>query len=138
TRVVLYDDTMSRDAARVWWILRYWGVKDARLLNGGWPAWTAGNHPISKDPPAIPVAVFPIDTQDKRFATKEFLLGKLKDYQIVDTRSEAEYCGDDKLKNKRGGAIPGAMHLEWAQALDKKTQRFKSASDLAKLLKDAG
>jgi thiosulfate/3-mercaptopyruvate sulfurtransferase len=42
TRVVVYDDTHSKDAARVWWILRYWGVEDVRLLNGGW--W-AGRRP---------------------------------------------------------------------------------------------
>src|SRR5262249_54829022 len=40
-RVVVYGGDDVRDAARVWWILRYWGVKDVRLLNGGLPAWLA-------------------------------------------------------------------------------------------------
>ena len=39
SHVVLYDDAKAKDAARVWWILRYFGLKDARLLNGGWLAW---------------------------------------------------------------------------------------------------
>ena len=33
--VVVYDDSRSKDAARIWWVLRYWGVEDVRLLNGG-------------------------------------------------------------------------------------------------------
>src|SRR2546421_12984520 len=41
TPVVVYDDEV-RDAARIWWILRYWDVKDVRLLNGGWAAGQAG------------------------------------------------------------------------------------------------
>ena len=48
TKVAIYDDAMSKDAARIWWILRYWGVKDARLVNGGWSAWTKAGLPISK------------------------------------------------------------------------------------------
>ena len=40
---VVGDDL--RETARAWWILRYWGVKDVRLLNGGWQAWLAGNYP---------------------------------------------------------------------------------------------
>ena len=39
---------------------------------------------------------------------------------------------------KRGGAIPGARHLEWSDAIDAKTHRFKSAYELSKLLQDAG
>jgi thiosulfate/3-mercaptopyruvate sulfurtransferase len=74
-----------------------------------------------------------------RLATKEQLLRDLneKHFTIIDTRSEGEFCGDVKLA-KRGGAIPGARHLEWVEVIDKKTQRFKSAPELAKLFKDAG
>jgi thiosulfate/3-mercaptopyruvate sulfurtransferase len=39
---------------------------------------------------------------------------------------------------KRGGAIPGAKHLEWSDLLDKKTQRFKSPAALSRLFKQAG
>lgn len=45
--VVLYDGSACKDAARIWWILRYWGVRDARLLNGGWKAWKAKELPVS-------------------------------------------------------------------------------------------
>lgn len=139
--VVVYDDAMAKDAARVWWILRYWGVEDARLLNGGWPAWSNADFAASKVTNTPQPAKFTIDASAAgRLATKDTVLDLLKDKktQIIDTRSEKEYCGDEKLKNKRGGAIPGAVHLEWTEALDPKTQKFKSAGDLTKILKDAG
>src|SRR5262249_19004808 len=79
------------------------------------------------------------EARETLLATKDFVLGQLKDkkYQIVDARSEKEHCGDVKLA-KRGGAIPGAMHLEWSDAFDADTHRFKSAADLAQILRDAG
>ena len=66
-------------------------------------------------------------------------MASLKDssLQIVDARSEGEFCGTDKLKNKRGGAIPGAKHLEWIDLIDKETQRFKTPDQLRKLFADA-
>ncbi|WP_149111407.1 sulfurtransferase [Limnoglobus roseus] len=54
TPVVVYDDNHAKDAARVWWILRYWGVRDVRLLNGGWVGWQGGRsrlRPSSRPSP---------------------------------------------------------------------------------------
>src|SRR5947209_3005459 len=45
--VVVYGDDV-RETARVWWILRYWGLKDVRLLNGGWQGWLAAGGATSK------------------------------------------------------------------------------------------
>jgi thiosulfate/3-mercaptopyruvate sulfurtransferase len=42
--VVVYSNDV-KDATRIWWILRYWGLKDARLLDGGWQAWQAAHGP---------------------------------------------------------------------------------------------
>ena len=140
SKVVVYDDNYTKDAARIWWILRYWGVEDVRLLNGGWVAWKAGNHPTDKDEIAPRPAKFEAKARPDRLATKEQLLDSLKGskLQIVDARSEKEFCGVEKLTNKRAGAIPGAKQLEWIDLLDKDTQRFKSAVSLRKMFEDAG
>jgi thiosulfate/3-mercaptopyruvate sulfurtransferase len=140
SRVVVYDDNYTKDAARIWWILRYWGVEDVRLLNGGWAGWKAGNHPTHKDEIALRPAKFEAKARSDRLATKEQLLDSLKGgkLQIVDARSEKEFCGVEKLSNKRAGAIPGAKQLEWIDLLDKDTQRFKSAASLRKLFGEAG
>jgi 3-mercaptopyruvate sulfurtransferase SseA len=140
SRVVVYDDSSGKDAARIWWILRYWGVQDVRLLNGGWPAWKreggpSENHLVNPAP-----VTFVARARAERLATKEQLLKTLEGNkpQIVDARSEKEFCGVEKLANKRAGAIPGARHLEWSDLIDKQTQRFKSAADLRKLFDQAG
>ena len=140
SKVVVYDDNYTKDAARIWWILRYWGVEDVRLLNGGWAGWKMGNHPTEKDEIAVAPRKFEAKARPDRLATKEQLLDSLKGgkLQIVDARSEKEFCGVEKLTNKRAGAIPGAKQLEWIDLLDKETQRFKSAANLRKLFEEAG
>jgi thiosulfate/3-mercaptopyruvate sulfurtransferase len=143
TTVVVYGDD-PREAARGWWLLSAWGVKDDRLLNGGWQAWQKEKGKIAKGgPPPSPLhpkkpgyhLMVPAD----RLAVKKDLLRALKQSppQIIDARSEKEFCGEAKLA-RRGGAIPGAKHLEWSDLLDKKTKRFKSPAELSRLFKQAG
>ncbi len=140
SRVVVYDDNSFNEAARTWWILRYWGVEDVRLLNGNWATWKKTGLPIETGGPrpALPVQ-FAAKPRSKRLATKGLLLASLQDksLQIVDARSEGEFCGVDKRKNKRAGAIPGAKHLEWIDLIDKKAQRFKTPDQLRKLFAEA-
>jgi thiosulfate/3-mercaptopyruvate sulfurtransferase len=136
--VVVYDDNNFLDAARVWFILRYWGVEDVRLLNGGWKGWVAAGGKSQQTPHPPPVTLN-LAAHPERLATKQQLLDVLRDKksQILDARSFGEFCGT-VAKAERGGAIPGAVHLEWSDVLDKKTQRFKSAQELTEIFKIAG
>ncbi|WP_439627754.1 sulfurtransferase [Gemmata sp.] len=140
SRVVVYDDNQAKDAARVWWVLRYWGVKDARLLNGGWVGWEKGKHPTEKAEAAVTSTEFKAVAAAERLATKDQLLKSLTGdkLQIVDARSEGEFCGIDGMKNARAGAIPGATQLEWIDLIDKDSHRFKSPDELKKLFDGAG
>lgn len=140
TPVVVYDDAKSKDAARVWWILRYWGAADVRLLNGGWVGWQAGKFPTETDAPVVTPSAFKATPAASRLATKADLLKSLDGakWQIVDARSEKEFCGVDALKNKRAGAIPGAKQLEWHDLIDSDTHRFKSPVELRKVFATAG
>jgi thiosulfate/3-mercaptopyruvate sulfurtransferase len=137
TRVVIYDDNSTKDAARIWWILRYWGVRDVRLLNGGWLAWQGSGGKIETEQPGIPARSPKLAADKHRLATKDQVMTNLKTskVQIIDTRSEGEYCGVEKTA-KRNGAIPGAVHLEWVEVIDSKSQRFKTADELTKLFRD--
>lgn len=137
--VVVYDDGPSKDAARVWWILRYWGVREARLLNGGWAAWKAAGGEVTKDEPKHDaVRAVRLSPEFDRLAIKPDIVESLKEkrLQIVDARSEGEHCGTEKMA-KRGGSIPGAKHLDWSDLIDGKTKKFKPAPELQKLFKEA-
>ncbi|HVJ81333.1 MAG TPA: sulfurtransferase [Planctomycetia bacterium] len=140
SRVIIYDDNQSKDSARIWWILRYWGVESAAVLDGGWAGWTDAKLPVETVAAAWKPLEFKAVPRAERFASKQKIAASLKDrsLQIVDARSEKEHCGIELLRNKRSGSIPGAKHLEWSDLLDPKTRRFKPAAELKKIFADAG
>jgi thiosulfate/3-mercaptopyruvate sulfurtransferase len=140
--VVIYDDQSTNRAARIWWILRYWGIRDVRLLNGGWKSWPAANGPVTREVPQVEAKEITLTAHPERLATKDQLMKSLRKredrpVQLIDARSEEEYCGEADTA-KRNGAIPGAIHKEWNEVIDKKTQRFKTAEELSKLFQEAG
>ncbi len=137
TPVVVYGDSDTPDAARIWWMLRYWGIKDVRLLNGGWQAWEKDVGQTAKMDPQVTPKHPQLEPQKGRLATKDQLLESLRSnpVQIIDARSLAEHCGQENTA-KRNGAIPGAVHLEWKEVLDPRTHRFKSADELTRLFQE--
>jgi thiosulfate/3-mercaptopyruvate sulfurtransferase len=107
-------------------------VEDVRLLNGGWDAYRSARGRVTTD--AISAAVQPTDwtPAPERLATKADVIGivtRKRPGQVIDARSDAEY---------EAGHIPGAKRLEWSEVIDPKTGKFKSAAELAKLLKERG
>jgi thiosulfate/3-mercaptopyruvate sulfurtransferase len=136
--VVVYGDDW-REAARLWFILRYWGVKDVKLLNGGWTAWKAEKRHVStqrENPKPVKGKVSPAAN---RVATKNQMLDLLKEKSalILDVRSKDEFCGDAGTARKKG-SIPGAVHLEWIDFVNRDTQKLKSAGEIAPMLERAG
>jgi thiosulfate/3-mercaptopyruvate sulfurtransferase len=136
TPLVVYAGADVRDAARAWWLLRYAGAEDVRLLDGGVPAWQqAGGAAETKEHAAKPVEPGKPAKTD-RLAEKKDVLAILKDKssQILDARSDAEFCGTAGAANRKGH-IPGATAIEWTELLtaDKK---FKSPEELKKLFAD--
>lgn len=134
TPVVVYAGADVRDAARAWWLLKYAGVEDVQLLNGGFPAWEkVGGEAETKENAARPIEPGMAAVRSDRLAEKKDLQAILKDKssQILDARSEGEYCGTAGAASRKGH-IPGAVALEWSDLLtpDKK---FKSPEELKKL-----
>lgn len=131
--VILADDV--RDAARVWWMLKYAGVPDVRVLNGGWKAWTAAKLPTENSQSAAVAEPHDWKPDPSRLADKKHVLEQLKGgAKCVDARTKGEFTGEKALA-KKGGRIPGATHLEWVDLLDPKTDKFLPPAGLLKLVK---
>jgi thiosulfate/3-mercaptopyruvate sulfurtransferase len=128
--VVAYDDIAGMRSARLFWFLEYFGHDDVHLLNGGFNAWEAAGLPVTHEATVPKAGNFKMQRRPDRIATVDEVLSKLGNSSsiIVDTRSDAEYTGE-LVRSKRGGAIPGAVHLEWTKNLDPKGF-FKTADEL--------
>jgi len=115
---VVYDTDSGMRAARAFWFLEYLGHPDVRVLDGGFTAWVKHRLPVTTEAqPPVPTDWH--GTPDaSRLATWQDVRDRLGrfDTAIVDTRSDAEYYAEN-VRAKRGGAIPGAVHLEWTNNL---------------------
>ena len=136
--VVVYDEQSGIRAARAFWFLEFFGHPDARVLDGGVGGWERdGYFTTTEAMPPQPVQ-WDAGRDDSRLATWRDVEERLDqpDAAILDTRTDAEYCGT-LVRAKRGGAIPGAIHVEWTNNLDE-DGAFKPADDLRAMYEAVG
>jgi thiosulfate/3-mercaptopyruvate sulfurtransferase len=135
--VVLYDDSASLFASRVWWGMRVYGFESARVLDGGYGAWTGEGRPISNAQSKPGTAAFtPRSMLRLRLTTSDVrgLLGS-PEIALLDARAPAEYRGLEG-NARRLGHIPGAVNVPVAAMSTPGTGRFRSGDELrANLLK---
>ena len=136
--VVFYDQNSGMRAARGLWFLEYFGHPHVRMLDGGFGAWNAAGAPTTTDAIAPKAATFKVSEHPDVLATVDDVLRSLnkKDVAILDTRSEGEYRGTH-VRAARGGAIPGAVHIEWTDNLAA-DGKFKSDAELKSMYHKAG
>jgi thiosulfate/3-mercaptopyruvate sulfurtransferase len=136
--VVFYEDNSGMRAARGLWFLEYYGHPNAKMLDGGFRAWKAAGAPVTSDATPPKTAPFKIAERRDVLATTDDVLGSLgqKQIAILDTRSEGEYLGTH-VRAARGGAIPGAIHVEWTDNLAP-DGKFKSNDELKAMYEKAG
>lgn len=113
---VVYDAGAMTNAARVWFILQYFGAR-AALLNGGWPAAAASALPAAAAPATKPFQADPgagmVGVVDRHTLRRQ--LGDAAD--VFDSRTRAEFTGDDARGRTRSGHLPGARHLSHAELM---------------------
>ncbi|MEC3910159.1 sulfurtransferase [Sphingobium sp. CR2-8] len=142
SRVILYDNSPIRSAARAWWMLRLYGVgASAAILDGGLPKWLAEARPIASGP-ATPVpgnAIARIDRTQVR--TKADLRANIDSgaAQVLDARGAGRFTGTEAepRPGMASGHIPGSRNLPYA-ALFAPDNSLKSDEELRALYADAG
>lgn len=146
TTVVLYGDNNNWFAAWALWQLKIYGHKDARIMNGGRKKWLAEGRELSKDVPAVTTVGYTAQAPD--FSIRSYLPAvqqamKSGSAEMVDVRSPQEFTGEILSPPglpetcQRGGHIPGARNIPWAQACNE-DGTFKAADQLRELYAKAG
>ena len=141
TTVVTYDDNNSLVAARLWWVLNYYGHSDVKVLDGGWHRWLTEGRPVTFHQTRPAPGRFTARPNEAIICRVDDLKAKLGDpgVQIMDMRTDEEWLGTNDRGNKRVGHVPGAVHLEWINYITKDDRRvFKPAAELRAMLAEAG
>jgi len=121
TAVVVYETTNGPAAARLWWVLRYLGVEQTQVLDGGYEAWIAAGYPVTTEAagavaprqlvPAVQ-ADWLADVAEVRAASGARLAGE-RGVRLVDSRPADQYAGRDGGFDPVAGHIPGAESYFW-------------------------
>lgn len=139
TLIIAYDDHAANQfATRLWWLLRYHGHIRCRVLNGGWPKWSAEGRPVSTEVPSYAPAVFTHRPQPEWRKLAEDVAARIGDpaAQIVDARDAGQYTGQIR-RGIRGGHVPGALHFP-REAITADDHTFLPADQLAEAARKAG
>jgi thiosulfate/3-mercaptopyruvate sulfurtransferase len=146
TTVVLYGDNNNWFAAWAYWQLKLYGHRDVRILNGGRKYWLDNGLPLSVDVPSYPGTTYRLpEASTKLRAFRDDILPRLgeKGFALVDVRSPAEFNGEVIAPPgmtetaQRGGHIPGAASVPWAQTV-REDGTFKSPEELRALYEAKG
>ena len=140
TRVVVYDERGGIYAARLWWILNYYGHSNVALMNGGWIKWTAEQRAATTAVTAPATATFTARPQPAWIATAADVVGAIDKpgVKIIDARTLAEIEGRELRGIKRGGFVPSSIPIYWEELLDPQKKTFKPADELRKIYEDRG
>jgi thiosulfate/3-mercaptopyruvate sulfurtransferase len=145
-QIVLYGDRNNWFAAYTYWYLKYYGHDDVKLLNGPREKWISEGRATTTDVPDFDAQTFIATPGDAAIrALRDEVLASLdKEINLVDVRSPQEFSGEliamagyEQEGAQRGGHIPGAASVPWAQAV-REDGTFKSADELRELYTSKG
>lgn len=147
TTVILYGDFNNWFAAFAFWVFKYYGHEDVRLMNGGRKKWISEGRKLVKDIPKYSPTTYVVKKINYEY---RILLPDVKvrigtpHTILVDVRSPDEYSGRVTAPPEyptehaqRGGHIPGAINIPWSKALND-DGTFKSVHELRKLYESLG
>jgi len=116
THVVAYDASGGAAAARLWWLLGYFGHVRVSLLDGGWPAWQAASYPAESNVPAIPAGSFTAVPHPEMIVDADMVDKLRRDPHVLllDARATERFEGQVEPIDAQAGHIPGARSAPYA------------------------
>lgn len=137
-RIIVYDNSPLRTAARGWFMLRHFGADKVAILDGGFQKWLAEGRPTASGEPPRHAARFPASERKGEVVDKAQLLGGLS-VPLIDARGRARFEGSeaDPRPGIASGHIPGARNVPFA-ALYRDDGTFRSPDELRQIFEGAG
>lgn len=110
SQVVTYDDAGGANAARLWWLLKYFGHENVALLDGGLNQWLAEGRALSSAAPNFPRGQFAARPNEKMAVSKAQMIQETRNPRalVLDARAGERYRGETEPVDARAGHIPDA------------------------------
>jgi len=136
-RIIVYDNSPLRTAARGWFMLSHFGAPNVAILDGGFQKWVADGRPTESGEPTPRSARFEA-AEPSEVVTKQQLLDGI-DIALADARGAARFEGSepDPRPGIAAGHIPGARNLPYS-ALYNEDGTFKSPGEMRELFQQSG
>lgn len=135
--VVVYDAVAGTSAARCWWLLRYHGHRQVKVLDGGWQAWLEDVGDVEHGPAEPKPGDFVAWPGQMPVLDAEGAARVAREGSLVDARAPERFRGEVEPVDPVAGHIPGAVNVPTAQNLDA-GGRFKDAATLTAVYEHAG
>ena len=135
--LVVYDQQTSLSAARAWWVLRWAGLPDVRVLDGGLAGWLAAGHETTSgvsvpDPGDVSVRTGSAPVLDAEGAARV-----ARDGILLDSRAPERFLGESEPLDAVAGHIPGATNAPMAEQMQD-DGRFRTAAELREYFASRG
>ncbi|MCZ8324830.1 MAG: 3-mercaptopyruvate sulfurtransferase [Sphingomonadaceae bacterium] len=141
SRIVIYDDSAVKTAARAWFMLKLFGAHDVAILDGGIAKWKAEGRPLAEGRETLRHRHFTAWQEDGKVRTKEQMLANVGSgaEQVLDARGAARFTGEeaDPRPNIAAGHIPGSRNLPYSELFNA-DGTFKDKAGLAAAFAGAG
>ena len=141
SRIVIYDDSAVKTAARAWFMLKLFGAHDVAILDGGIAKWKAEGRPLAEGRETLRHRHFTAWQDDGKVRTKAEMLANVSSgaEQVLDARGAARFTGEeaDPRPHIASGHIPGSRNLPYS-ALFEADGTFKDKAGLSAAFAGAG
>lgn len=135
--VVAYDDWQGRAAARCWWLLRFHGHPDVRVLDGGLEAWRRAGGPVATGSEAGREGTFTAGPGHLPVIGADDVLAFAESHTLVDARNPERFRGEVEPIDPVAGRIPGAVNVPTGANL-RADGTFRGAEEIRALYRAAG
>jgi thiosulfate/3-mercaptopyruvate sulfurtransferase len=136
--IVVYDEGSTKYAGRMYWMLKYLGAQNVKMLDGNLKAWKAGRKPVTGAPTKMAAATFTAKTEAGYLAKMDEVKTATgnSSYVLVDARTPEEYAGTAETELRKGH-IPGAVNVNYETLIDSKGM-LKPNAELKSIFESAG